>query len=95
MWLSIPARVMGNVLPPIPFNDTIGISYSAQDLTCVKYLEWAKDTDPQESSLTSHIVLTKDPFPPLCLILKLALLISVEPGEIKRSSEMNISLNSG
>jgi hypothetical protein len=85
---------MGEVLPPIPFNDTIGMPYSLQDLILVKYFGCARDTEPQESNLNSHLLLIKEPLSPLYLILKLALLISFEPGEINRSSDMKKSLHS-
>ena len=85
----MPALVIGSVFPPMPFNVTIGIPYCLHSLIEVKNLGCAKDTEPQESNLTSQIVFTKEPSSFLCLNLNLALQISGEPGEIKRCSEMN------
>ena len=76
----MPALVIGRVRPPIPFKVTIGILYCEHGLMWSRYLECAKETEPQESNLTSLIVLTILSCSFLCLILKCALLISVEPG---------------
>ena len=81
-WVSIPALVIGWVRPPIPFSVTIGMLYCEQGLIDGKYLECAKETEPQESNLISLIVLTILKLSFLCLILKFALLISVEPGDM-------------
>ena len=80
--------MIGSVRPPIPFNVTIGILYCEHGLIDDKYFECAKETEPQESNLTSLTVLTVLRFSSLCLMRKLALLISVEPGDTYRPSEM-------
>jgi hypothetical protein len=43
------------VLPPIPFSVTIGMLYCEQSFILDKYLECAKETESQESNLTSLI----------------------------------------
>ncbi len=53
----MPADVIGLVLPPMPFSETIGMLYYLHDLIEDKYFECAKETDPQESSFTSLTVL--------------------------------------
>ncbi len=62
--------------------------YCEHGLIDDKYFECAKELEPQQSNLISLIVLTILRFPLLCLMQKLALLISVKPGDIQRPSEM-------
>jgi hypothetical protein len=87
----MPADVNGRVLPPIPLSETIGMLYCLHGFIDDKYLECAKETEPHESNLTSFTVLTNLRCSSKCLIRKFALLISVEPGDIIRSSERKIS----
>ncbi len=86
--VNIPALVIGSVRPPIPFNVTIGTLYCEHDFIDDKYFECAKETEPQESNLTSLIVLTILRFSLLCRMQKWALLISVDSGDMYRPSEM-------
>jgi hypothetical protein len=92
--VSTPASVIGWVLPPIPFSVTTGMLYSMHGLTFIKYLECAKETDPQESSFTSLIQLIKFDLSFWNLMLKFALLISLVPGDINHSSETYSCLSS-
>ena len=92
--VNTPASVIGCVFPPIPFNVTTGILYSLHDLMFVKYLECAKETEPQESSFTSLMQLTNLDLSFWNLILKFALLISLFPGDINHSSEIYNCLSS-
>ncbi len=54
----MPADVSGRVLPPMPLSETIGMLYCSHVFMEDKYLECAKETEPQESNLTSFTVLT-------------------------------------
>jgi hypothetical protein len=47
----MPADVSGRVLPPMPLSETIGMLYCSHVFIEDKYLECAKETEPQDFRL--------------------------------------------
>jgi hypothetical protein len=91
----MPALVKGSVFPPIPFKVTVETRYSLHVLISESKVEWPMDTDPQESSLASTRLVTYFPLSTLwCLLLMIALHISLVPGSINLASSMKTSTGS-